>query len=109
MALVVLGILTLIFSYGAMARARTTINPRRPTARIVTNGIYRISRNPIYLGWFVFLLGRGLASLSLFQMSMAPLMIGLLHWAVVLREEEYLENTFGDEYMRYKQSVRRWL
>ena len=104
-----LGIVTLILAYGAIARARTTINPRRHTSRVVSSRIYRFSRNPIYLGWFFLMLGGGLANLSLFQVLIAVLMIVLLHWAVVLNEEKYLADTFGDTYVRYKDSVRRWL
>lgn len=40
---------------------------------------------------------------------MALTMILLLYWAVILEEEKYLENRFGEEYLRYKKSVRRWL
>jgi protein-S-isoprenylcysteine O-methyltransferase Ste14 len=104
-----LGILTLVLAYGAMARARTTIDPRRHTSAIVTGGIYRFSRNPIYLGWFLFMLGGGIANLSLFQVLVPFLMIALLRRAVVLKEEEYLAEVFGDTYLRYKDRVRRWL
>ncbi len=103
------GILTLVLAYGAMARAGTTIDPRRATTRIVTTGIYRLSRNPIYLGWFLVILGGGLHRLSLVPALTAPLMLALLRWAVVVHEEEYLESAFGEEYRRYKGSVRRWL
>lgn len=103
------GILTLCVAYGAMALARTTINPRRHTRTVVTTGIYRFTRNPIYLGWFLYLLGGGLEGLSLFRVSIALCAIALLHWAVVLHEEQYLENTFGEDYLQYKRRVRRWL
>src|SRR5687768_12454223 len=109
LGLAALGVLTLVVAYRAMARARTTINPRERTTTLVTSGVYRISRNPIYLGWFLLTLGQGVASLSLFSVAVAVLMIGLLHWAVVLNEEGYLETAFGDEYVRYRESVRRWL
>ena len=99
----------LVFAYGAMLRSRTTIDPRTHTTRIVSTGIYRLSRNPIYFGWFVVMLGLGLKNLSLFQIVISVLMIGLLHWVVVLPEEEYLEDTFGGEYLRYRDKVRRWL
>lgn len=104
-----LGVVTLVFAYGAMAQARTTINPRRPTKSIVSGGIYRLSRNPIYVGWFLFLLGQGLRNASVFEVLVAVLTIGLLHWAVVLPEERYLEDAFGEAYLQYKRSVRRWL
>ena len=107
--LFILGILMLVFAYGAMLRSRTTIDPRTHTTRIVSTGIYRLSRNPIYFGWFVVMLGLGLKNLSLFQIVISVLMIGLLHWVVVLPEEEYLEDTFGGEYLRYRDKVRRWL
>jgi protein-S-isoprenylcysteine O-methyltransferase Ste14 len=103
------GVALLLMAYWMMARAHTTIDPRQHTSRIVSAGIYRISRNPIYLGWFLVTLGAGLRSLSLFQILLAVLMVGLLHWAVVLQEEKYLEDTFGDEYIAYKMRVRRWL
>lgn len=109
MAVFVAGVLILVFAYGTMARARATVNPRRQTRAIVVRGIYRLSRNPIYLGWFLVLLGGGIMNASPFQVLIACVMVLLLHWAVVLREEEYLERTFGDEYLRYKRSVRRWL
>ena len=70
---------------------------------------YRLSRNPIYLGWFLFVLGQGVKNVSLFQIVVSFLMIGLLHWAVVLREEKYLEDMFGSEYLQYRARVRRWL
>ena len=107
--LIVLGVLTLHLAYWALARARTTIDPRVHTTTIVTTGIYRLSRNPIYLGWFLLTLGFGVKNLSLFPTSVSVLMVGLLHWAVVIREETYLEQTFGDEYLRYKKTVRRWI
>ena len=107
--LVVLGVLTLVLAYGTMARARTPIDPRQHTTTIVSTGIYRLSRNPIYLGWFIFALGQGVKNVSLFQIVVSLLMIGLLHWAVVLREEKYLEDMFGNEYLQYRARVRRWL
>lgn len=109
MGVFAVGVLILVFAYGAMARARTTINPRRHTRAIVARGIYRFSRNPIYLGWFLLLLGSGIMNASPFQVLIACVMVLLLHWAVVRREEEYLARTFGDEYLRYKHSVRRWI
>lgn len=107
--LMVLGGVTLIVAYGSMARSHTTIDPRRHSTAVVTSGVYRISRNPIYLGWFLVLLGAGLENASLFEVAASVLMIGLLHWMVVLPEEGYMEATFGEDYVRYKKRVRRWL
>ena len=103
------GGLILVFAYGAMARGGTTIDPRRHSSAIVTGGAYRISRNPIYVGWFLVGMGKGIESASPFVILVSLVMIGLLRWAVVPGEEEYLESAFGDEYVQYKRRVRRWL
>jgi protein-S-isoprenylcysteine O-methyltransferase Ste14 len=79
------------------------------SSRIVTSGIYASSRNPIYLGWFVLIVGRGLIYASVLVLLSAVTMLLLLYWAVILEEEKYLERKFGEEYMSYKRSVRRWL
>jgi len=103
------GAVMLIVAYATVLRAGTTIDPRTPSAALVSTGIYRLSRNPIYLGWFLFFLGGGLSRGSLFDVGVAVVMIGLLHWAVVLPEEAYLERRFGDAYRQYRRSVRRWI
>ena len=98
--LFLLGFAILFFAYLAMALAKTTIDPRKHTTKIVTKGLYGYSRNPIYLGWFVLLLGISFEKSDLFQILISIMMICLLHWAVVLKEEVYL---------CYKRTVRRWL
>ena len=108
-ALVVVGVATLVLAYGRMARAKTTIDPNVHTSKIVTSGTYAYSRNPIYLGWFVLLAGRGLMRASVLALLVAAAMLLVLYWAVIVAEEAYLENKFGEEYLRYKKSVRRWL
>ncbi len=104
-----IGVGMLIVAYGSMARAATTINPSEHTTKIVKSGIYAYSRNPIYLGWFLVMAGSGLIGFSLFVLILSLLMISLLYWAVILEEEKYLENKFGEDYLSYKKNVRRWL
>lgn len=53
--------------------------------------------------------GIGTRNASVFVLAIAVTMILLLYWAVIVKEEEYLERKFGEEYLRYKKSVRRWL
>jgi len=103
------GVATLVLAYGSMARAKTTIDPREHSSRMVTSGIYAYSRNPIYLGWFLLIAGRGVMNASLLVLLIAATMLLLLYWAVIVEEEKYLERKFGEEYMTYKRSVRRWL
>ena len=99
----------LLVSYGSMAVARTTIDPSEHSSKVVTSGLYAYSRNPIYLGWFLVIAGIGLRNASLLVLVIAVTMVLLLYWAVIVEEEAYLEKRFGDEYLRYKKSVRRWL
>lgn len=99
----------LILAYYAMARAGTTIDPARHSVKLVVTGVYRLSRNPIYLGWLLFLSGLGIANLSVVAISLSAVMVTVLHRAVITQEEAYLETRFGEEYRRYKQRVRRWL
>lgn len=103
------GLVILVLAYSQMARAKTTINPSEHSRVVVIAGFYALSRNPIYLGWFVLLIGAGMRRNSGFVMLVAVLMIALLHWAVVLAEERYLESRFGQTYLAYKKRVRRWL
>jgi protein-S-isoprenylcysteine O-methyltransferase Ste14 len=109
LSLEVVGLAVLIFSYTSMARAKTTIDPSQHSSKVVTTGLYAYSRNPIYLGWFLLIAGIGFRNGSLFVLLIAVTMILLLYWAVVIEEEKYLERKFGEEYLSYKKSVRRWL
>jgi protein-S-isoprenylcysteine O-methyltransferase Ste14 len=108
-ALEVLGVVVLLISYGSFAKAKTTILPSEHSAKLVTTGLHAFSRNPIYLGWFTFILGLGIRHATVLVLVIDVIMIVLLYWAVVLKEEEYLANKFGEEYLSYKRRVRRWL
>ncbi len=92
-----------------MARARTPINPTRPVARVVTSGPFRWSRNPSYLTFTM--IYTGIASLvnTLWPMLLLPMTLLIIQRAVIEREERYLEQKFGEEYLRYKGRVRRWV
>jgi protein-S-isoprenylcysteine O-methyltransferase Ste14 len=80
-----------------------------PQKRLVTTGPYRFSRNPLYLGGNVFIF----FGAALFLGSPAGLLLTMLHLPFldlfIRREEKQLERAFGDEWMRYKSQVRRWL
>jgi protein-S-isoprenylcysteine O-methyltransferase Ste14 len=108
-ALQITGIAVLLMSYGSMAAARTTIDPSEHSSKVVTSGLYAYSRNPIYLGWFLLIAGIGFRNASVLVLVVAVTMVILLYRAVIVEEEAYLEKRFGEEYLRYKKSVRRWL
>ena len=90
---------------------KTTINPINPekTRRIVTSGSYRFSRNPMYLGLMFILLGFcfWLSEVSSF-ISVIVFYFCMTNYQIK-KEEKILESLFGDEYLMYKNKVRRWL
>jgi protein-S-isoprenylcysteine O-methyltransferase Ste14 len=83
--------------------------PTRPAARMVWGGVYRVSRNPMYVGLVAVLAGGGIAAGSLpVLLSALPLFLFLDIYAI-RREERYLQRRFGEAYLAYCQRVRRWL
>ncbi len=92
-----------------MRRVRTPVEPWKPTRSIVSTGAYAISRNPIYVAFLGLQLAYAWGMANAWGVLLLPLSIGLLHWGVIAREERYLARRFGDEYVHYKQRVRRWL
>jgi protein-S-isoprenylcysteine O-methyltransferase Ste14 len=92
-----------------MSAAGTNVNPILPTTAIVTSGPFRISRNPLYLALNLLFLGLTLAINSYWGVIALLLLVPLMHYGVVLREERYLERKFAEGYLRYKARVRRYL
>ncbi|MEM7344336.1 MAG: isoprenylcysteine carboxylmethyltransferase family protein [Chloroflexota bacterium] len=92
-----------------MSEVDTAINPNDTTTTIMVKGPFKFSRNPIYLGMLLLLLGVGIWTNTLWFFGLAVLFVILLQWGVISREERYLANKFGDEYLSYKAQVRRWL
>jgi len=92
-----------------MIKARTPINPYRSPRAIVDAGAFRVSRNPLYVGLDLIFLGVALVLNSLWGPSMLVLVLVVMHYGVILREERYLEAKFGESYRRYRTAVRRYL
>jgi protein-S-isoprenylcysteine O-methyltransferase Ste14 len=101
--------LVMVTSTRLMLRKKTDPRPDRPTTRIVTEGFFRYSRNPLYISLMTVFCGIAVYANSLWLLLLFPVFFGALERAVVLREEKYLEDKFGDEYLRYKKKVRRWI
>lgn len=92
-------------------RARTTLNPKKPAdaSLLVTSGIYRFTRNPMYLGLQIMLIAWGI-SLGNILSLLFSLAFGLyIHRYQILPEERFLEKKFGDKFVAYKSKVRPWL
>ncbi len=93
----------------AFRRAGTNVNPYKPALKVVRGGIFRLTRNPMYLGMILFTAGLGLALSNLWGLIAAALLWALLHWGVVLREERYMASKFGTPYRELIKETRRWL
>jgi len=93
----------------ALREARTTVKPfKRPTS-LVTHGVYRISRNPMYLAMILILAGAALFAGSISPWAVVLIFAILMDRLVVVPEEATLEQAFGDEFLRYRRKVRRWI
>src|SRR5262249_33561455 len=97
------------WAISTMTRAGSNVPTSLPTTTIVETGPYRLTRNPIYLGMVLGLIGLALALHSLWlSMTLWPFAL-VIRYGVVAREEAYLERKFGDVYRGYRSRVRRWL
>ena len=92
-----------------VTRAGSNVPTNLPTTTIVESGPYRFTRNPIYLGMVLGLIGLGIAFDTLWLLMMLVPFAIVIRYGVVAREEAYLERKFGDVYRGYRSRVRRWL
>jgi protein-S-isoprenylcysteine O-methyltransferase Ste14 len=107
--LTVTGLLCGVGAFLAFRKARTTLNPHGSVSQVVTSGIYRFTRNPIYLGFFLMIVGLPLNYGNYWGILLAPLFALTLNRLVIEREEAYLEKKFKVQYTEYRSRVRRWL
>ncbi len=93
----------------ALHGSGTNVRPDRPTTAIVTGGIYRYTRNPLYLALLSVYAAVAVLANSLWPFALWIVLLPALVTGIVAREERYLEAKFGEEYLAYKARVRRWL
>ena len=91
------------------SRAGTTVRPDRAPTALLERGPYRFSRNPLYLSLAALQMGLGLAFGNLWVALLALATAALLARFVIVKEERYLAEKFGEAYRRYCRRVRRWL
>ena len=108
-SLVLIGLVLFAAGVRTFSRAATPLPTNQPARVLVTTGIYRWTRNPIYLGFFLAYGGIGVAALSPWILILTLPLVATIRYGVVAREEAYLERRFGDAYRNYKARVRRWL
>lgn len=89
-------------------RGQGTLSPADPTQKLVTTGLYRYSRNPMYIGVTALLVGEAMFTQSLYLFVYSALVFAAFCTFVVVREEPRLHKSFGREYEMYRARVRRW-
>lgn len=108
-ALVIIGVILMGAAVLEMNKSRTTIIPHRQPQALVVSGIFRFSRNPIYLGDFLVLSG----AIIFLGAPLAVPLLWVFKWVIekrfVLKEEDRLRAGFGDEFERWAKLTRRWL
>jgi protein-S-isoprenylcysteine O-methyltransferase Ste14 len=106
--LVGLAVALLALCMRQMRQANTSISVTEPTTELVTEGPYRFSRNPIYIGLTFLYSGLALLFNSFWAVVLLPVILRIMNKGVIQREELYLEKKFGQRYQNYKAKVARW-
>ncbi|MDP4262318.1 MAG: isoprenylcysteine carboxylmethyltransferase family protein [Bacteroidota bacterium] len=99
----------LVRSLRQFFQSKNTLMTIKPASSLQTNGIYNITRNPMYVGLAVVYLGLSCLIGNWWNIILFPLLMLIIQEYIIKREEKYLERRFGQEYLDYKTKVRRWL
>jgi protein-S-isoprenylcysteine O-methyltransferase Ste14 len=109
LAFVLIGFALAAWSARAFHLAGTSVVPGDTAAALVTSGPYKITRNPIYIGFILVYFGLAIILTSMWMLLLLIPVLFILQRGIVEREEAYLEREFGDAYRKYKAKVPRWL
>jgi protein-S-isoprenylcysteine O-methyltransferase Ste14 len=93
----------------AFRRGRTPVDPYTPSQAIVTDGPYRLTRNPAYVGMALVYAGIAIVANAPWALVPLPAAIAVVDRGVIAREERYLKQKFGTPYEEYTRRVRRWI
>lgn len=103
------GIILAIMAVVEFRRHRTTVLPHETPSTMVQSGIYRRSRNPIYLGDVLILAGLILRFDAVLSLVLLPIFVWLLERRFIIPEEDRLRRTFRADFARYERKTRRWI
>jgi protein-S-isoprenylcysteine O-methyltransferase Ste14 len=103
------GLVLLLLAGGLFKRAGTDLVPFKNVSALVTSGIYRYTRNPMYLGMTAILLGCGITVGAALSLVVAPVFMVIIELRFIRPEEEMLRGLFPQEFPQYCTRVRRWL
>lgn len=104
----VLGVGMVIGATRHFRQIGTNVNPLQPTLMLATTGIFRWTRNPMYVGGSIVLLGIAIGGALDWVLLLLILSLPLVHYGIILREESYLARKFGEEYRSYQKQVARY-
>lgn len=107
--IIVIGLVLLVIANGLFTRAQTGVIPFRNVSALVTEGIYRYTRNPMYLGMVAVLLGCALTVGATVALFIAPIFAVIIELRFIRPEEDMLRGLFPQDYPAYCERVRRWL
>ncbi|MFN8429898.1 MAG: isoprenylcysteine carboxylmethyltransferase family protein [Spirosomataceae bacterium] len=105
----VTGFIVVYISNKILTEQKTSIQPFETPDKLVSNGTFRYSRNPIYLGMTLALLGISVLLGSLTAFLPTSIFWGIMNFKIIPSEEKILEKTFGNSFTAYKSNVRRWI
>lgn len=108
-AVLVVGLALLVIAGGLFKRAGTDLIPFGEVSTLVTTGVYRYSRNPMYLGMTAILLGCAITVGATTALLVPPLFMLIIEWRYIRAEELLLQRLFPGEFADYRGRVRRWL
>jgi len=103
------GLAASLIADSAFKKHKTTVKPFEVSTVLITCGIFRITRNPMYLGFVLILIGISIFMGSLTPYMVIPIFAILMHVVFIRAEERILQDAFGESWLEYKQSVRRWI
>lgn len=104
-----LGVFLMVGAVGLFRRTGQDPKPWLSTPEIISTGVYRFTRNPMYVSMGLLQAGIGMALANAWVVMLVPVVWVVIYLTAIRYEEAYLEEKFGSLYVEYKASVRRWL
>ncbi len=104
-----IGIILNLVADAAFKKTSTTVKPFEESKTLITTGVFRISRHPMYVGMVLILFGIGVLMGSLTPYAVIPVFVFLMEIVFIRVEERKLEEKFGEAWSAYKGKVRRWI
>ena len=104
-----LGIAIMAGAIGLFKRTGQDPKPWKSTPEIISTGVYQFTRNPMYVGMALLQIGIGIGLANGWILLLVPPVLVIIYATAIRREEAYLEHKFGDTYIAYKATVRRWI